>query len=44
MLKLKVLVSKLIWKIAGISPEWGNRVMDIFGYDNYCKIAQYQKM
>lgn len=44
MLKIKVLFSKLIWKVAGISPKWGNRVMDFIGYENYCKVAKYQKM
>jgi hypothetical protein len=43
MLKIKIIISKLIWKLAGHSPRWGNRVMDILGYDNYCKIARYQK-
>lgn len=28
-------VAKLIWKVAGISPRWGNRVMDILGDDGY---------
>ena len=44
MKKLKVMISKLIWKIAGISPEWGNRVMDILGEDLYCKVMMYQQM
>lgn len=44
MTKIKVAVSKLIWKVAGISPKWGNRVMDILGYKRYCKIAKYQSM
>ena len=44
MLKLKIKISKLIWKVAAISPEWGNRVMDILGYENYCKVMKYQKM
>lgn len=43
MKKLKIIISNLLWKIAGISPEWGNKVMDILGYDNYCKVAKYQK-
>ena len=42
MKKLKIMISNLLWKIAGISPEWGNRVMDILGYDNYCKVSKYQ--
>lgn len=44
MKKLKVMVSKLIWKIAGISPEWGNMVMDILDEDLYCKVMRYQQM
>ncbi len=44
MLKLKIIISKLIWKVAAISPEWGNRVMDILGYNNYCKVMRYQRM
>lgn len=43
MRKIKILLSKLIWKIAGISPKWGNLVMDILGDKNYCKVMQYQK-
>ena len=42
MRKLKIIISKLIWKIAAISPKWGNRVMDILGYENYCKVMKYQ--
>lgn len=44
MMKLKIIISKLIWKVAGISPKWGCRVMDILGYENYCKVMKYQKM
>lgn len=44
MLKLKIIISKLIWKVAAISPEWGNRVMDILGYNNYCKVMWHQRM
>ena len=40
---MKRLVAKLIWKVAGISPKMGNRVMDIIGYDNYVKVMKYQK-
>ena len=40
--KLKIMISNLLWKIAGISPEWGNRVMDILGYENYYKVSKYQ--
>ena len=42
MSKIKIALSNLIWKIAGISPDWGNRVMDILGYENYCKVAKCQ--
>ena len=42
MKKLNIMISNLLWKIAGISPEWGNRVMDILGYENYCKVSKYQ--
>lgn len=44
MTKIKIMISKLIWKLAGKSPEWGNRVMDILGEKNYCKVMNYQKM
>ena len=44
MLKIKIFISKLIWKIAGISSKWGNRVMDTLGYEKYCKVMKYQKM
>lgn len=44
MRKLKIMVSKLIWKIAGVSPKWGNRVMDMLGYERYCKVMRYQRM
>lgn len=37
---MKKLLAKIIWKIAAISPEWGNRVMDIIGYNNYVKVAK----
>lgn len=40
MMKLKISVYKIIWKIAGISPTWGNRVMDFLGYDRYCRISR----
>lgn len=43
MSKIKVMISKLIWKVAGISPEWGNRVMDILGYERYCKVMELQR-
>lgn len=44
MSKLKIMISKLIWKIAGISPKWGNRVMDILGEKNYIKVMYYRKL
>ena len=40
---LKIAVSKVLWKIAGVSPKMGNLVMDIIGYDNYCKVMKYQR-
>ena len=43
MRKLKIIISKLIWKIAGISSKCGNQVMDILGYENYCKVMNYQR-
>lgn len=39
---LKKKVSKILWKIAGISPACGNLIMDILGYENYCKVMKYQ--
>lgn len=39
---VKIIISKLLWKVAGISSDWGNRVMDILGYENYCKVMYYQ--
>lgn len=44
MTKIKIKVSKWIWKLCGKSPEWGNRIMDILGYKNYCKVMEYQRM
>jgi hypothetical protein len=44
MKKLKEIFSNLMWRIARISPEWGNRVMDILGYENYCKVAKTQTL
>lgn len=40
MKKLKLIFAKLIRKICCISPEWGNRVMDILGYERYCKVIK----
>lgn len=42
--KLKVCFANLIWRIAGISPKWGNRVMDFIGYKNYIKISKTQNL
>ena len=39
---MKRLIANLLWRIARISPEWGNRVMDFVGYERYCRIAQTQ--
>lgn len=39
---LKRMVSKLIWKIAGISPAIGNFVMDVLGEERYLKVMRYQ--
>ena len=39
----KIFISKLLWKIAGVSPEWGNMVMDILGIDLYRKVMWYQE-
>ena len=44
LMKLKIFVSKLIWKIARISPECGNIVMDILGVDLYRKVMWYQNL
>lgn len=27
-IEMKTFIANVIWKICGISPEWGNRVMD----------------
>lgn len=39
---MKIFISNLIWKIARLSPKWGNRVMDFIGYENYIKVAKTQ--
>lgn len=39
---LKTILANLLWKIAAISPKWGNRVMDFIGYENYVKVAKTQ--
>lgn len=41
-MKFKVFISNLIWRVARKGPDWGNRVMDFIGYENYCKIAKLQ--
>lgn len=43
MKKIKSLVARIIWKIAGISPKAGNAVMDILGDENYVKVMNHQK-
>lgn len=40
MKKIKIVIYMIIWKIAGISPTLGNRVMDFLGDDLYCKIGK----
>lgn len=42
--RLKVFLANFIWKIAAISPKWGNRVMDFIGYENYVKVAKTQTL
>ena len=44
MKKFKIIISNLIWRVARVSPECGNRVMDILGYENYCKVAKLQTL
>ena len=43
-LRIKIIIAELIRKVCCISPKWGNRVMDILGYDNYCRVAKYWKL
>lgn len=43
MRKIKVFIAKKIWKLYGKSPEWGNRIMDVLGYKNYCKVMTLQR-
>ena len=43
-LRIKIIIAELIRKVCCISPKWGNRVMDILGYDNYCRVAKYWKV
>ena len=40
-LRIKIIIAEFIRKVCCISPKWGNRVMDILGYDNYCRVAKY---
>ena len=42
-LTLRVEVAKKIWKIAGISAEHGNAVMDIIGEEAYQHVMNLQK-
>ena len=42
-LTLRVEVAKKIWKIAGISAEHGNAVMDIIGEGTYQHVMNLQK-
>ena len=42
-LRIKIIITEFIRKICCISPKWGNIVMDILGYDNYCRVAKYWK-
>ena len=42
-LRIKIIIAEFIRKVCCISPKWGNRVMDILGYDNYCRVAKYWK-
>ena len=43
-LRIKIVIAELIRKVCCISPKWGNRVMDVLGYDNYCRVAKYWKV
>ena len=43
-LTLRVEVAKKIWKIAGISAEHGNAVMDIMGEAAYRNVMDLQKI
>lgn len=40
---IKVDVAKRLWEIAGISPEHGNALMDLIGYDNYVNVMNLHK-
>lgn len=42
--KFKKFIANLLWKIAGISPEMGNLVMDILGYDKYLWVMKNQSI
>lgn len=37
---MKKFIAKIIRKICCISPEMGNLVMDILGYDLYVKVSK----
>ena len=43
-LRIKMIIAELIRKVCCISPKFGNRVMDILGYNNYCRVAKYWKV
>lgn len=43
MRKIKIIVSKIIWKLCGVHWKVGNKVMDILGYDNYIKVMDLQR-
>lgn len=36
--EIKVDVSKRLWEIAAISPEHGNALMDLIGYESYVNV------
>lgn len=40
---MQVEVAKLIWKIAGISSEHGNAVMDVLGAEAYQNVMKLQR-
>lgn len=42
MTDIEIDAAKKIWAIAGISPEYGNAVMDIIGEEAYEKVMRLQ--
>lgn len=40
MYKMKRIGAKILWKIFGLSRIAADLFVDIFGYDNYMKIAE----